>query len=90
MKKIKIKIEGMSSLRCATDVQRHLSAVPTVKDLRVSIGEAIVQHENATDEQLLRAVRAAGEFTAKLDEEPRKPRTGGRRKWFNRKGRPGS
>jgi copper chaperone CopZ len=61
-----MEIEGMTCLNCVTHVQKALEAVPTVKDAKVVEGEATVEHENASDEQLLRAVRAAGDYTGKI------------------------
>jgi copper chaperone CopZ len=66
VKTVKIQIEGMSRLTCATLLLRALSAVPTVKGLGVSIGEATVEHENASDEELLDAIRAAGNYRGKI------------------------
>jgi len=62
VKSIQITIEGMSCLDCAVQVQRALAAVPTVKFVGVTIGAATVEHENASPEQLLQAVHAAGDF----------------------------
>ena len=65
---IKITIEGMSCLNCAVQVQRALAAVPTVKFVGVTIGAATVEHENASQEQLLQAIRTAGDFKGKIGE----------------------
>jgi copper chaperone CopZ len=66
VKTVKIKIEGMSDLNSAIQLQRMLSAVPTVNSVGVSIGEAIVEHEKASDEQLLHAIYAAGNYGGKI------------------------
>lgn len=67
MKITRIKIDGMTCANCATHVQKALEAIPTVKDVRVSLGDgATVQHETASDEQLLRAVRAAGDYAGEI------------------------
>jgi copper chaperone CopZ len=63
---IKITIEGMSCLDCAVRVQRALAAVPMVKFVGVTIGAATVDHENASPEQLLQAIRTAGDFTGEI------------------------
>jgi copper chaperone CopZ len=67
MKTTKIKIEGMTCANCVTHVQKALEAVPTVNDVSVSVGDgATVQDENASDEQLLRAIRAAGDYQGEI------------------------
>ena len=66
VKTTKIKIEGMTCLNCAVQVQRALVAVPTVKFVGVSIGAATVEHENASPEKLLQAVRIAGDFKGEI------------------------
>jgi copper chaperone CopZ len=68
MKKVEISIEGMSCLNHAVHVQRALSAVPMVKSVRVTIGMAIVEHD-ASDEQLLRAIGAAGNYKGRIGSE---------------------
>jgi copper chaperone CopZ len=70
VKTVKIHIEGMSGLTCAIQLLRALSGVPTVKGVGVSIGEARVEHENATDEQLLHAICAAGNYRGKIISVP--------------------
>ena len=67
MKNTKIKISGMSCANCATHIQKALEAVPSVKDVTVTLEEgATVEHENASDEQMLRAVRAAGNYHGEI------------------------
>lgn len=66
MKTTGIKIDGMTCMNCVTHVQKALEAVPTVKDAKVVVGEATVEHENASDEQLLRAIRSAGDYSGKI------------------------
>lgn len=69
MRTTKIRIDGITCLNCVTHVQKALEAVPTVKDVRVALHEgATVQHETASDEQLLRAVRAAGDYKGEIAE----------------------
>jgi copper chaperone CopZ len=67
MKTTQIKINGMSCANCATHVQKALEAVPNVKDVEVTLdGGATVEHENASDEQMLRAIRAAGDYQGEI------------------------
>lgn len=66
MKTTRIKIDGMTCLNCVTHVQKALEVVPTVKDATVNVGETSVQHESATNEQLLRAIRAAGDYAGEI------------------------
>jgi copper chaperone CopZ len=57
----------MTCVNCATHVQKALEAVPTVQDVRVDLNEgATVRHESATDDQLLRAVLAAGDYRGEI------------------------
>ena len=68
MKVTKIRIEDMIALNCVTHVQRALEAVPGVTAVEVTSGEgARVTHEGASDEQLLRAVRSAGDFAGVIE-----------------------
>jgi copper chaperone CopZ len=63
----RIQIDGMTCLNCVTHVQKALEAVPGVKDATVQLDEdAIVQHENASEEQMLRAISAAGDYKGKV------------------------
>jgi copper chaperone CopZ len=66
MKTTKIKIDGMTCANCVAHVEKALEAVPAVTDASVSIGEANVTHDGATDEQLLRALRAAGDYRGNI------------------------
>ena len=66
MKTTKIKIQGMSCANCVTHVQKALEAVPSVTEVNTVIGEVTVQHENASDEQLIRAIRAAGDYQGQI------------------------
>jgi copper chaperone CopZ len=67
MKTTRIKIDGMTCLNCVTHVQKALEAVPTVKRVDMALGEeAAIQHEAASDDQLLRAVRAAGNYRGQI------------------------
>jgi len=49
-----------------THVQKALEAVPTVNDVDVEEGQAVVKHENAPDELLLNAVRAARDYAGEI------------------------
>lgn len=63
----KLDIKGMTCANCATHIGKALEAVPQVTDVRVALGEgATVEHENADEKALLRAVRAAGDYEAKI------------------------
>jgi copper chaperone CopZ len=63
----RIQIEGMTCINCVTHVQKALEAVPGVKDVTVQLEEdAIVQHEGSSEDQMLRAISAAGEFRGKI------------------------
>jgi len=66
VKSIQITIEGMSCLNCAVQVRRALATVPTVKFVGVTIGAATVEHENASPEQLVQAIRTAGDFAGHI------------------------
>jgi copper chaperone CopZ len=64
MKTTTIRIEGMSCANCAVHVQKALEAVPQVTEVRVVLDEgATVNHEGADEEAMLRAVKAAGDYT---------------------------
>ncbi|HEU6448287.1 MAG TPA: cation transporter [Verrucomicrobiae bacterium] len=56
----------MTCLNCVTHVQKALEAVSAVKEAKVVEGEATVEHDGASDEELLRAVRAAGDYVGKI------------------------
>lgn len=63
----RLKIEGMTCLNCVTHVQKALEAVPGVKDVTVTQGEgATVEHSDANETELLRAVAAAGGYKAEV------------------------
>jgi copper chaperone CopZ len=65
----KIRIEGMTCANCATHVQKALESVPGVKDVRVALREgATIEHETASEEQMLRAIAAAGDYRGKVIE----------------------
>jgi copper chaperone CopZ len=51
-------------------VQKALEAVPTVTEATVTMGEAVVEHDGASDEQLLQAVRAAGDYSGMISPLP--------------------
>jgi Cu+-exporting ATPase len=65
--KLKLKIAGMTCLNCVTHVQKALEAVPGVTDVTIAQEEgAIVEHSGADTEQLIAAVRAAGDYRAEV------------------------
>jgi copper chaperone CopZ len=70
VKTVKIQVEGMAGLTCAIQLLRALSGVPTVKGVGVSMGEARVEHDNGSDEQLLHAICAAGNYRGKIISVP--------------------
>lgn len=64
---LKMKIDGMTCLNCVTHVQKALEAVPGVTDVTVTQDEgATIQHNNAETDQLIAAVRAAGDYKAEV------------------------
>lgn len=68
MKTTHIKIDGMNSANCVTHVQKALEAVEGVQDVQVTSGEgARVVHANASDDTLLRAIRAAGDYQGRIE-----------------------
>lgn len=67
MKTTRIRIAGMTCANCMTHVEKALEAVPNVKEVQVTLDEgATVQHDGASDDQLLRAVRAAGDYQGEI------------------------
>ena len=67
-----VAVNGMSCPFCAYGVKKHLSALPGVKSVQVEMakGEAIVEfapETEITDEQIQRAVRAAGFTPGKIE-----------------------
>jgi copper chaperone CopZ len=67
MQTTRIRIKGMTCLNCATHVQQALEAVPGVHDVRITLDEgATIEHEMASDEQMLRAIAAAGDYRGEL------------------------
>ncbi|MGA9778701.1 MAG: hypothetical protein WBS33_10575, partial [Verrucomicrobiia bacterium] len=66
MRVAKIIIKGMSGLDCAICVQRALAAVPTVKGVRVALGQATVELEDSSDEPLFRAIQMAGDYRGEI------------------------
>lgn len=67
MSKIVLKIEGMMCNSCVEKVKDGLSAVKGVKsvDVNMNKGTATVEHEGASEEDLMMAVLNAG-FKAKV------------------------
>jgi len=67
-----VAVNGMSCPFCAYGVKKHLSALPGVKNVQVELakGEAIVEFSpeaKVTDEQIQKAVRAAGFTPGKIE-----------------------
>jgi copper chaperone CopZ len=63
----RINIHGMTCANCASHVQKALKAVPGVKDVRVALHEpATIEHEGASDDQLLRAIHTAGDYRGEV------------------------
>ncbi len=67
-----VAVNGMSCPFCAYGVKKHLSALPGVKSVQVELaeGEAIVEfvpEAKVTDEQIQKAVRAAGFTPGKIE-----------------------
>lgn len=64
---LKLKIDGMTCLNCVTHVQKALEAVPGVTEVTVTQDEgATIQHNGAEKDQLIAAVRAAGDYKAEV------------------------
>jgi copper chaperone CopZ len=62
-----LRITGMTCTNCVTHVQKTLEAVPGVVDVRVALNEdATVQHEGVPEDQLLRAIQAAGDYRGEV------------------------
>ena len=69
MNTTKIRIAGMTCANCASRVQKALEAIPGVVDVRVALDEgALVKHEGVPENQMLRAVRAAGDYRGEIGE----------------------
>ena len=65
--KTQLKIEGMNCVSCVAHIEKALEAVPGVKEAAVTLGEgAMVEHENADEQKLIRAVAAAGDYKAEV------------------------
>lgn len=67
-----VAVDGMSCPFCAYGVKKHLSALPGVKSVQVELaeGEAVVEfapEAKVTDEQIQKAVRAAGFTPGKIE-----------------------
>lgn len=63
----KLKIDGMTCLNCVTHIQKALEAVPGVSNVTVTQGEgATVDHTGTDGQQLIAAVRAAGDYKAEV------------------------
>jgi copper chaperone CopZ len=69
MQTTRIRIDGMTCLTCVTHVQKSLEAIPLVKDVTVTLDEgAVVQHDGAKYEQLLRAIQSAGDYSGRIEQ----------------------
>ncbi len=67
MQTLKIKITGMTCHHCVARVEKALKAVPGVKTVQVSLDTgATVQHENASEDQLLQAIQKAGDYRGQI------------------------
>jgi copper chaperone CopZ len=65
--KTKLKIEGMNCISCVAHIEKALEAIPRVKEAAVTLGEgATVEHENADQQKMIRAVAAAGDYKAEV------------------------
>ncbi len=62
MAKTKLKIEGMMCEGCVSNVKKALESVPeTIKvDIDLKKGLAVIEHDGASDDALIRAVVDAG------------------------------
>jgi len=72
MKKVKINIEGMTCASCASHVEKALSKISGVKNIRVNavVGKAFLDAEkNISEEKLRNAVKEAGYIPAKVEFE---------------------
>ena len=60
--KTTLKIEGMMCEGCVSNVTEKLSSLDKVKkvDVNLKAGKAVVEHDGATDEELIAAVVNAG------------------------------
>ena len=64
---IKLKIQGMTCLNCVTHVAKSLRAVPHVTNVTMRQDEgATVEHDGATEQDLIRAVEARGGYKAEV------------------------
>lgn len=62
-----LQIAGMTCVNCAVHIEKALEAIPKVKAASVTLDEgARVEHDGADVEQLLRAVKAAGNYEAQV------------------------
>lgn len=67
MAETKLKIDGMTCLNCVTHVQKSFEAVQGVQSAEVTLGEgAVVKHDGANEQELVRAVQARGGYKAEL------------------------
>jgi hypothetical protein len=61
-----IEIEGVSSIKGAAQISRALASLPSVRVVRVSDKVAIVEHEGINDQQLINAIRIAGNYQGQI------------------------
>lgn len=66
MSKLEIKIEGMTCGHCAMSITNEIATIEGVSSVKVdhAAGNAIVESEGVTNEQLAEAIAEAG-YTAK-------------------------
>jgi copper chaperone CopZ len=63
----KLKIQGITCLKCVTHVDKSLRAVPRVKDVTVRQDEgATVEHDGASERDLIQAVESKGGYKAEV------------------------
>ncbi len=70
MKKIKLTIDGMHCASCAVNVEKSLKRVAGVKEASVSLmlkKGRVEADDSVSDEELTKAVRAAGYKVSKVD-----------------------
>jgi len=72
MKKIKLTIQGMHCASCASNIERSLSKVDGVKNVRISMimkkGYADIE-DRVKEEDIKNAVKRAGYIASKLEFE---------------------
>ena len=72
MKKVKIEIKGMHCASCASNIERSLSRVKGVRNVRVSLllkKGNIECEDNVGDEEIRNAVKRAGYEVKNIESE---------------------